>query len=79
MDKPRTPLATLLRAREIALDKGLRYVYTGNVHNTKTDSTWCHNCGHLLIARDWYQLGDWGLTVDGRCEQCASPCVGIFE
>jgi len=78
-DKPRTPLKTLLRAREIALAKGLHYVYTGNVHNTETDSTWCHNCGHLLIGRDWYQLGEWGLTEDGQCESCASLCAGIFK
>jgi len=78
LDKPRTPLTTLLRAREIALAKGLHYVYTGNVHNKESDSTWCHHCGHLLIGRDWYRLGEWGLNADGGCENCNTHCAGFF-
>ncbi len=79
LDKPHTPPATLSRARRIALDHGLRYVYTGNVHDVAGGSTYCHGCGVLLIARDWYELGAWGLTHDGRCRSCGTPCAGVFE
>ncbi len=79
MDKPPTPPETLIRARNIALKNGLRYVYTGNVHNPEGDSTWCHHCGQLLIGRDWYILTDWNLTTDGKCNQCGTPVAGIFE
>ena len=65
LDHAPTPPATLTRAREIAMRNGLRYVYTGNVHDRDGGSTWCHRCDALLIERDWYELGRWGLTADG--------------
>ena len=49
------------------MGNGLHYVYTGNVHDKAGGSTWCPDCGELLIERDWYQLGRWGLTQDGCC------------
>ena len=76
-DIGRTPAATLTRARRIALENGLRYVYTGNVHDKVGSSTWCHNCGELLIERDWYLLGHWGLDA-GRCASCATALPGYF-
>ena len=78
-DAPPTPTETLLRARKIALDKGLHYVYVGNVHNKAADSTYCHQCGALLIGRDWYELSDWNLTNDGQCSKCGTPCAGVFD
>jgi pyruvate formate lyase activating enzyme len=78
-DLPATPPATLSRARGIAQEEGVRYAYTGNVHDADGGSTWCHQCGHLLIERDWYRLGHWGLTGDGRCECCGTPCAGVFD
>jgi pyruvate formate lyase activating enzyme len=77
-DRPHTPTATLTRAREIALRNGLRYVYTGNVHDREGQSTYCHACGALLIERDWYELGAWNL-VSGGCSACGEPCAGVFE
>jgi pyruvate formate lyase activating enzyme len=78
-DRPPTPPGTLSRARRIAMANGLRYVYTGNVHDRAGGSTYCHSCGQLLIERDWYQLGQWNLTVDGRCRDCGTRCSGVFE
>jgi len=77
-DLPPTPPATLRRARELALGNGLRYVYTGNVHDRLGGSTWCHRCGALLIERDWYALGHWGLTPSGDCAECGEPLPGVF-
>ena len=78
-DRPPTPPATLTRARQIALDHGLRYVYTGNVHDPAGGSTYCHACGETLIERDWYELGTWRLGHRGRCTGCGTPCAGVFE
>jgi pyruvate formate lyase activating enzyme len=78
-DRPPTPAATLTRAREIALANGLRYVYTGNVHDRAGQSTYCHACGSLLVERDWYELGVWWNLVDGSCGSCGEPCAGVFE
>ncbi len=77
-DKPRTPPTTLTRAREIALKNGLRYVYTGNVHDTLGGATYCHQCGEVLIERDWYVLGQYNLDQQGNCLNCQTPCAGIF-
>jgi pyruvate formate lyase activating enzyme len=79
LDLPPTPPATLTRARQVAMDQGVRYAYTGNVHDGAGGSTYCHACGELLIERDWYRLGHWGLTADGRCKHCGTPCAGVFE
>jgi len=76
-DKDPTPPATLIRARNIALKNGLHYVYTGNVHDTRGGSTWCHSCDNLLIERDWYQLGDWNIK-DSSCTHCDTPVAGVF-
>jgi pyruvate formate lyase activating enzyme len=78
-DVPPTPPATLSRAREIAIQNGVRYAYTGNVHDVQGGSTPCHACGQVLIARDWYILRDWNLTDDGCCTNCGTRCAGVFE
>lgn len=78
-DTPPTPPATLTRAREIAMRNGVRYAYTGNVHDRTGASTYCHQCGALLIERDWYELGAWGLDEAGRCVHCGTSCAGVFE
>ena len=79
LDKTNTPASTLARARAIAQRNGLRYVYTGNVHDIEGGSTYCHSCGTMLIGRDWYQLSTWSLTGDGRCANCGAVCAGVFE
>ncbi|MEN8760872.1 MAG: AmmeMemoRadiSam system radical SAM enzyme [Thiogranum sp.] len=79
IDVPPTPKASLVRAREIAMNNGVRYAYTGNVHNAAGDSTFCHHCGEKLIGRDWYELTDWTLTTDGKCPSCGTACAGEFE
>ncbi|MDX1488302.1 MAG: AmmeMemoRadiSam system radical SAM enzyme [Acidiferrobacterales bacterium] len=79
MDKPSTPGATLTRARAIATKNGVRYAYTGNVHDEAGGSTYCHACGETLIGRDWYVITGWNLTADGRCRRCATPLAGLFE
>jgi pyruvate formate lyase activating enzyme len=77
-DTRHTPLSTLQRARAIALEHGLRYVYTGNVHDQTGDTTFCHGCGDALIVRDWYQMVRWNLR-DGACKSCGTAVAGVFE
>jgi len=73
-----TPLATLKRARQIALGHGLRYVYTGNVRDPEGGSTHCHACGARLIGRHGYAVTQWALTNHGECARCGVPCAGVF-
>jgi pyruvate formate lyase activating enzyme len=78
LNTPRTPVKSLLRAREIAIQNGVRYAYTGNVHDERGGSTYCHVCGTRLIGRDWYLMTAWNLAEGNRCPKCATPCAGIF-
>jgi len=77
-DIERTPAATLTRARDIALAAGLRYVYTGNVHDRAGGTTSCPDCGTAVIERDWHEILSYRLTDDGRCRRCATPIPGRF-
>jgi len=79
LDRPHTPPATLTRARHIALDNGMRYAYTGNVHDVTGGTTVCHACGAPLVERDWYTMRGWHLTSDGRCLRCGTACAGVFD
>jgi pyruvate formate lyase activating enzyme len=78
LDKPRTPPATLTRARHIALANGLHHVYTGNVHDSEGGSTYCPGCRARVIERDWYELGEWRLTDTGGCRHCGTQIPGVF-
>jgi pyruvate formate lyase activating enzyme len=74
-----TPPETLTRARAIAMRNGVKFAFTGNVHDRTGSSTWCPKCGELLIERDWYQLGRWGLTSHGACRHCGERIPGHFD
>ena len=76
---PHTPPATVKRARAIALSNGLRYVYTGNIHDDEGDATACHLCDFKLIQRHWYEIGEYALARDGSCPRCGTPCAGHFS
>ena len=78
MDRPHTPPATLSRSRAIALKNGLHHVYIGNVHDHAGSSTYCPQCGQILIGRDWYVLSEWNLQ-NGKCSRCLTELPGIFE
>ena len=78
LDHAPTPAATLTRARRIAMENGLRYVYTGNVRDAVGGSTWCPGCGALLIEREGYRIGRWGLDARGACLQCGERVPGLF-
>jgi pyruvate formate lyase activating enzyme len=74
-----TPPATLVRARDIARRVGLRYVYTGNVHDEAGGSTYCPACGEAVILRDWYHIRGYHLTEDGACTYCGARVPGRYQ
>jgi pyruvate formate lyase activating enzyme len=78
-DKQPTPASTLTRARDIAMNNGIRYVFTGNVHDEAGGSTYCHECGSKLIGRDWYIMTAWNVDENGACRKCGTPCTGRFD
>jgi pyruvate formate lyase activating enzyme len=78
-DRPPTPPETLTRARHIALANGVRFAYTGNVHDGDGQSTYCPACHERVIERDWYRLGDYDLDATGHCGHCGTVIPGRFE
>ena len=78
MDRPPTPVETLIRAREIGIKAGLKYVYTGNVPGESGEKTFCDQCDRLLIDR-------WGFNVqnnrikNGKCPQCGAAVDGVWD
>lgn len=77
-DHPPTPPATLTRSRQIALNNGLRHVFTGNVRDPHGAATYCPQCGKVVIAREGYDITAWHMA-GGRCEFCMAPIAGVFE
>ncbi len=79
LDRPPTPPETLTRARAIAMGNGLRYAYTGNVHDDDGQSTYCPGCNHRVIERDWYTIGDYQVDDTGQCRSCGLQIPGRFD
>ncbi|MHB8411559.1 MAG: AmmeMemoRadiSam system radical SAM enzyme [Candidatus Acidiferrales bacterium] len=73
-DKPRTPPETLHRAREIAREVGLHYVYKGNIYGDGAH-TYCPECGDLLVKRSWHDVLQ-NYIVAGTCPQCGHRIPG---
>jgi pyruvate formate lyase activating enzyme len=78
---PSTPVETLYKAREIAMEEGVRYVYVGNVPLNKYGDTYCHSCGEKVIERRGYTISGWRLDDENKCLYCGTriPVVGKPE
>jgi pyruvate formate lyase activating enzyme len=75
---PPTPEDTILRAREIAIETGLKHTYIGNMSGGEGESTWCPSCNKLLIERQGYHILRNTLKC-GTCPDCATVINGIWE
>ncbi|MBL3590827.1 MAG: AmmeMemoRadiSam system radical SAM enzyme [gamma proteobacterium endosymbiont of Lamellibrachia anaximandri] len=76
---PPTPGETLDRARQEAMDAGLKYVYIGNISGHKGNSTYCPVDGTLLIKREGFMISEYNLTSDGHCPTCNEPVPGVWQ
>ncbi len=79
LDVPPTPAASLRRARQIALDNGIHFAYTGNVVDPSGDTTVCPRCGSDVIVRNWYEMVAYRLDDTGHCSSCGSRIAGVFD
>lgn len=75
---PRTPIKTLERCRQIALDAGVHYVYAGNVPMHPGENTYCHHCGRELIRRLGYRVA-FNKIENGRCPGCGTSIPGVWS
>ena len=77
-DKPRTPPETLHRARRIALEMGLKYVYEGNIFSDGAN-TICPGCKRVVARRSWHDVSGLEINEDGTCQHCGHKIPGCFE
>lgn len=78
MDKDRTPSSTVQKARQIALCSGIKFCYTGNIHDIEGQTTFCPNCNHLLLKRDWHDVLKNNLKGN-TCRNCNTKIPGRFD
>ena len=78
LDKPRTPVKTLRRAREIGFEAGLKYVYEGNVPGEGGENTYCPDCKELLIRRFGFSISE-NTIKDGKCPKCGHDIKGVWK
>lgn len=74
---PSTPIATLEKAREVALSSGLEYVYIGRVPGHEAWNTFCPKCKKIVIKRTGYMISEMHLK-GGKCEYCGKHIPGIW-
>ena len=75
---PPTPVSTLEKARGVAIDEGLHFVYVGNVPEHPGGHTYCPHCKKMLIRRIGYRVKALGLN-DGKCQYCGRAIFGIWK
>lgn len=78
MNRPATPAATLVMARKLALEAGIKFPYVGNVFDSDGGSTYCPGCGQCVIEREWFELGEYRLKGN-QCNKCGTVMPGVFS
>ena len=76
LDRPSTPVETLVMAREIGIKSGLKYVYTGNVPGDNGENTFCYKCKNMLIDRWGFDVRK-NLIKNGKCTHCGANIDGV--
>jgi pyruvate formate lyase activating enzyme len=74
-----TPISTLERARDIAMEIGLNFVYIGNVPGHIAESTYCPKCKKSVILRRGYSVLDINLDNQGKSKCCGYPIAGVWS
>ena len=75
---PSTPVESLERARNAAMEAGVKYVYIGNVPGHAGNHTYCSRCGEIVVGRVGYAIREYHI-VDGVCEFCGEPIAGVWR
>ena len=73
-----TPVSTIERARKIAMENGLKFVYIGNVVGHKAEDTFCPVCGKSIIERSGYSINKINIK-DGKCVFCNAEVPGVWK
>lgn len=77
-DKAPTPVETLIRARKIAKETGIKHIYIGNVVMEGADDTICPSCGTAAVSREGYTVTDFAVKA-GSCLKCNTKLAGVWH
>jgi pyruvate formate lyase activating enzyme len=75
---PPTPVELLTKASKIAMDEGLKYVYTGNVPGSEISDTKCPACNTTMIIRQGYRIVS-NIITGGKCNKCGNTIDGVWN
>ncbi|MGQ9590980.1 MAG: AmmeMemoRadiSam system radical SAM enzyme [Planctomycetota bacterium] len=75
---PPTPISTLEKAREIAMEKGIRYAFVGNVPGHPGNHTYCPSCKRAVVKRTGFFVVENHLE-DGKCSNCGTKIAGVWS
>lgn len=73
---PPTDAMALRKVRQVGLDEGLYYVYTGNIPWDPGEKTFCPGCSYTLIDRSGYTIKKYAIK-DGLCPKCKYQVEGV--
>lgn len=76
LDLSPTSVESLKRARQIALDAGLHYVYSGNLPGDDGESTYCYQCGEKIISRYGFEVSE-NKVSESTCPACGAKIDGV--
>lgn len=77
IDKKATPSSTVITARQLALQMGIKHCYTGNVYHPESQSTYCSKCRSILIERNWHSVTSVNVS-SGLCKNCGTKVPGKY-
>ncbi len=75
---PSTSLDTLRKARKIALDAGLKHIYTGNIPDHEGNITFCPKCKKPLIIRKGFSVVE-NKIKKSKCPYCQEKIDGVWS
>jgi pyruvate formate lyase activating enzyme len=75
---PQTPVASVEKAREVAMDRGVKFAYVGNVPAGHAgENTYCPSCGHIVVERVGYSVKSVDIS-QGKCAKCGTALPGVW-
>lgn len=77
-DRPPTPVETIEKARKMAIDAGMKFVYTGNLRTENSENTICPHCGKKVVERSGFQIVSSNMK-NGKCGYCGGEINGVWK
>jgi pyruvate formate lyase activating enzyme len=78
LNLPPTPIATLERARDLAMSRGIHYAFVGNVPGHEGNNSYCPSCHKVIIKRSSFFVTE-NNVHNGQCRYCKTSIAGVWK